>query len=804
VHVTIESGTTFTSATPYVLIRDFSSITNAADLSVSTNNSSIFNVVGGNNTIVNTGTLTVNAPASAIDVFGGANNIIRNDGFIRADNLNGTGIFVRTADNITIINNGEITSNPLVGAGTAIRITNGSGLSSLTINNGLLASAAGTAFRGSAGNERLENFGQIYGVAGSAAATLDNGNDTYVIGGNSFVSTYIDGGEGSGDTLAFGDDTGTLDVSRIGAAGTYRSFEIIEKFGTADWTLTGNNTDTLLINVTGGLLTMNATMTSSLASVGNGATLSGTGAAGGLMVASGGTFAPGGRTAIGTFTSGATTFADGSIFRVRVNDQGGSDRVQVNGVATINGGRVFVDASQGYALNNPYRILTATSITGPRFQSAVASLALLQAVLSYDATNVYVTLERTTQPPDEPNEPDNPDDPADPDTPDNPITLDEVGRTWNQISTGRALESQGIAGPLLPVVLAQPTIPAVLRALDLLSGEAYATAVGIAAGDTEAIHQKLLARLRTAGAGAAPTTAPLAYAPPVGKAPFPAAPRSPALLVDLWGQGFGTWGSRDGRDSLGLASIGRNTGGFILGAETSFDSAWRIGMAGAYTQTSFDLAERLSSGSIDSYHAALYGSGALGRFALRGGATYTRHELDVNRSAVLTGFSDEAHGSLSLDSAGLFAEIGYPLHFGRLTAEPIANLSYVHTGSGSFAEDGGAMALRGRTNGFDTAWTTLGVRLSGDLTGDGSLKANAMLGWRHAFGDRLPMTVNRFAAGGDPFLIVGNPDDRDSLVIETGLDWHVTSAMTLGVRYDGQYGAQDRRQSVLGHFTARF
>ena len=80
------------------------------------------------------------------------------------------------------------------------------------------------------------------------------------------------------------------------------------------------------------------------------------------------------------------------------------------------------------------------------------------------------------------------------------ITLDQVGRTWNQISTGRAVESQGLSGPLLKTVLAQPTIPEVLQALDLLSGEIYASAVGLASMDAETIHRTLLTRLRTVGA----------------------------------------------------------------------------------------------------------------------------------------------------------------------------------------------------------------------------------------------------------------------------------------------------------------
>jgi len=812
VQVVVEAGASFISLGPYVTIRSQSTISNSADHATSGAGRHVFRVDGSNSTVTNNGVITTSGnQAASIFVENGSGNRIINNGSLSASGDLGSGIRLQRATNAVIINNGSlsgITVNPLNSA-AGVDIGSIAGETSTTINRGLIQSNNGFAFAGGNGSERLENYDRLLNTGGGAAAVLLGGDDTFVIGGNSTVNTYVDGGGGT-DVVAFGVDAGSLNVAQIGAAGTYRNFDRLEKIGNASWTLTGtNNTTALPLAVRSGVLNVDAVMPSTPVTVADGATLGGTGTVDTLSLAAGATLAPGGRTSFGTFTtSGTATFAAGSTLRVRVNERGESDRVQVNGAATINGGTVSVDVSAGYAFNTRYRILTAASIAGSRFRSAVASLALLQPVLSYDATNVYVTLERATQdPPDEPNNPDNPDEP---DNPDNPpvITLDEVGHTWNQISTGRALESQGTAGPLLRVVLAQRTIPDVLRALDLLSGEAYATGAGLAAGDTETIHRTLLSRLRAAGPAGlrpAPGAEPLAYAPAtVTKGPIPSAPRPAALLVDLWGQGFGTWGQRDGREGLGVASIDRTTGGFILGAETSFDTAWRIGMAGAYTQTSFELAERLSSGGIDGYHATLYGSGNLGGFALRGGATYTRHEINVDRSAVLTGFSDRAHGSLSLDSAGLFAEIGYPVRFGRVTVEPVANLSYVHTGSGSFTEDGGAMALRGRTNGFDTTWTTLGMRFSGDLTGDGGLKAHAMLGWRHAFGDRLPSTVNQFSAGGDPFLIIGSPIDRDSLVIETGLDWSVTPATTLGVRYDGQYGAHDRSQSLRGQFTARF
>ena len=114
------------------------------------------------------------------------------------------------------------------------------------------------------------------------------------------------------------------------------------------------------------------------------------------------------------------------------------------------------------------------------------------------------------------------------------------------------------------------------------------------------------------------------------------------------------------------------------------------------------------------------------------------------------------------------------------------------------------MALNGTTRGYDTIASTLGVRLSGDLSGDGRLTGYSFLGWRHAFGDRLPLTVNQFTSGGDPFLIVGTPTERDSLIVGTGLDWAILPSTSLGVRYDAQLGEQDRIQSLRGELTVRF
>ena len=126
----------------------------------------IFLVSGNNNTVINTGTL-INNTGTGILVDNGSGNTIRNDGFIRTNSTANYGLWLRGADNATIINNGEITSRATQPGGFGIVISNGQGQSSLIVNRGLIESLRGFGFFSGSGNERLENFGIIQSVAGA-------------------------------------------------------------------------------------------------------------------------------------------------------------------------------------------------------------------------------------------------------------------------------------------------------------------------------------------------------------------------------------------------------------------------------------------------------------------------------------------------------------------------------------------------------------------------------------------------------------------------------------------------------------
>ena len=79
-----------------------------------------------------------------------------------------------------------------------------------------------------------------------------------------------------------------------------------------------------------------------------------------------------------------------------------------------------------------------------------------------------------------------------------------------------------------------------------------------------------------------------------------------------------------------------------------------------------------------------------------------------------------------------------------------------------------------------------------------------MIGWRHAFGDTVPLSTMQFASGGSPFTIAGVPIARDAAVIEAGLDYAISPSATLGIAYGGQFGSGVSDQSVKANFNLKF
>ncbi len=489
-----------------------------------------------------------------------------------------------------------------------------------------------------------------------------------------------------------------------------------------------------------------------------GGRLQGTGTMGSTTVAENATIAPGAG-AIGTLKiAGDITFAAGSTYEVEVDAGGNGDGIAATGKAIIEGGAVQVLAGGGnYAPETIYRIVTANDGLSGTFAGVASNLAFLSPTLTYDTKSAYLHLAR------------------------NGIDFSSIGGTFNQRSTGGAVEPLGGGNPIYDAVV-QMDVDGARSAFDRLSGEIHASAATVLLDDSRFVRDAVGERLRSAfGAAGAAELPVLAYGPGGREI---AAPDTGSLAA--WGVVFGSWGERasDGN----AARLGHSTGGFVTGLDGMAGDNWRLGLLAGYSHAGFDADDRRSSGSSDNYHLGIYGGGMWGAFSLRTGAAYSWHGISTGRTVSFAGFGDRLTADYDAGTAQVFGEVGYEMQAGQVRLEPFAGIAYVGVSTRGFTEKGGGAALTGAGVSTDTALAALGLHAATTFRLDGiEARAGGTVGWRHAFGGTTPLVTQAFA-GGNGFAVAGIPVARDTLMLETGLDFTLTPSATLGFAYSGQFG----------------
>ncbi len=344
-----------------------------------------------------------------------------------------------------------------------------------------------------------------------------------------------------------------------------------------------------------------------------------------------------------------------------------------------------------------------------------------------------------------------------------------------------------------------PTDAAAQHAFDQLSGEVHASARSSIIEDSRFLRNAVNDRLRAAFDGVGAVSMPvMAYGE--GR------PHNATAVADsfaVWGQAFGSWGNwkSDGN----AARLNRSIGGFFVGADAPVSDTWRLGAAGGYSRTSFNVRDRASSGSSDNYHLGVYGGTTWGDLAFRTGASYTWHDINTSRGVVFPGIDDSLNGQYDAATAQVFGELAYGFKAGSARFEPFANLAYVNLRTDDFTEQGGAAALSSSTTSSDATFTTLGLRASTSFRfGETAVAAKGSVGWRHAFGDVAPDAMMRFASGSDVFPIAGVGIAHDTAVIEAGLDFDLSSSAVLGITYGGQLGSSVADHTFRATFDVKF
>ncbi|MBV9519579.1 MAG: autotransporter domain-containing protein [Hyphomicrobiales bacterium] len=399
------------------------------------------------------------------------------------------------------------------------------------------------------------------------------------------------------------------------------------------------------------------------------------------------------------------------------------------------------------------------------------------------------------------------------------------GLTANEAAVANALNAVLAADtpasqPLLAALL--HLNPAQLpQVFDELSGEVHASTATAAFEDTllaqDAILDHLNQPLSTPLLGVASTmTGAYAADLPSRKGPAlaPVAVRMyQPRLFDLWGQGFGDWGhvSSDGN----AAALSRSTGGFVLGGDVSargfMGGDWRFGLAGGYTNDRITVSQRLSSATFESVFGGAYAGASFGAVQLRAGALYGTNSTSTTRQVIFPGFTDSLSSSNGGYTAQAFGEAGYRVElsrlgftgFSRASIEPFAGGAAFLIHQNGFTEGGGAAALTGFARDFNVQTTTLGLR-SELAFASLPVSVTTLLGWRHAYGDVVPSVLLAFQGGAQAFSGAGVPIDRDAFVAEAGVNYALTSMLTVGLSYSGQFGQRATANAFKGRVDWSF
>lgn len=331
-----------------------------------------------------------------------------------------------------------------------------------------------------------------------------------------------------------------------------------------------------------------------------------------------------------------------------------------------------------------------------------------------------------------------------------------------------------------------------------LSGEIHASVKGAFIEDSLYLNDAVSRRIRSAFEDVAAPSSPVATYDENGVRE--AAGNTGGLV--FWSEALGATSKADGAGYA--AGIDHTTGGLLVGADVSAGT-WRLGLFGGYSNTSFDVDARASSGSSENIHLGLYGGSQWGALGFRTGLAFTSQDINTTRHVVFPAFNETLSADYNARTTQAFAELGYRIDVHRSSFEPFANLAYVHLDSDAFAEKGGTTAaLTADKDTSDTTFTTLGIRASTDLPlSETKATVRGMLGWRHAYGDVTPTSDFAFNTGAS-FAIDGAPIAKDALTMEAGLDFAVSPTATVGASYSGQVASNAQDHSFKVNFNVKF
>jgi T5SS/PEP-CTERM-associated repeat protein len=236
------------------------------------------------------------------------------------------------------------------------------------------------------------------------------------------------------------------------------------------------------------------------------------------------------------------------------------------------------------------------------------------------------------------------------------------------------------------------------------------------------------------------------------------------------------------------------TGGVTAGADYRVSPNWTFGALFGYNHTDASLDEEGSNAKVDTYSPGIYAAYVDKGWYANGLVSYGYTSYSENRDIVFPGTNRTATGAPDGSQCSVDVDGGYDFHVGSLTVGPSAGLTYVHLDISSFSEgDAGSVglnvghesddSLRSRI-GFDARWATKYMRTKFTYHLDTS--------WQHEFMNNSQGISSAFETPGvSSFTVKGVAPDRDSALIDVGLDVDLAKNVDGYVDYQTEAGERD-------------
>jgi len=614
---------------------------------------------------------------------------------------------------------------------------------------GSIAASAGVLNNGVLDISRSWAPVSIQSLSGTGQVNLGGQNLTITNAGNNasgiFSGTIADGGvwPGTGGSLTI---AGGLQV------------------------LNGVNTYTGPTLVNGGWLVVNGSITSNVtiapqSVLGGGGTIAGS-------VTNNGVIAPGNGSGALSI-AGSYVQAPGSAYIAGINATGQSDRIAVIGPATLQGGTLLMLPQPGiYGPRTTYTILTATGGVSGAYQSVLGGSPFLIPSLSYDANDVYLTLQVGG--------------------------FAAAAQTPTQAAVGAVFDAAGptATGDFATVLtaLAQLAPSQVTPILTALSGQNYS---GFSSSMVQGAQLFMNNFLSQAGGGNG-SSGKVALA----EACDVACDASSPALWGAWGGALGGTGTVGA--GLNTGGVTYNVGGFAAGLDRKLSQNVVAGVTVGYTTGTQWVGGFSGQGMSNTFQAGVYGGYTEGPVYFDGLAGYAYSANQMWRNITIPGLQPRTAQSLS--GANQFygeVETGYRVELGGAAeafVTPFARLQAYTGTQNAFTETGAqSLNLSVAAQTTNSLRSVLGAQLGGamDVGWREKLNGQFRLGWSHEYADTSrPVSATFAGAPTAPFTTYGAAPQRDGVVIGLAVNTAIAQASSIYLRYEGDISGQDSSHAL--------